>query len=178
MCGGKGNVINGTLVPFANIGVGTSASTSGVLLRLRDVRWFDEYNEDEHTYDPNDWSKYETVTAFITFTPDGKQSGEHLAEHRKAICAVSEGQFVFIKNRNYVWSWKGGGTEPVRIGRIEFKDMPPADNIRSFALSKDCLTLSTRFPSALVFLCVKRPAMREEDMGSIVLGKKRKTPDE
>ena len=66
----------------------------------------------------------------------------------------------------------------MRIGRIEFKDMPSADSIRSFALAKDCLTLSTRFPSSLVFLGVKTPAVREQDVSSIVLGKKRETQDE
>lgn len=173
--GEKGSSIDGPLLPVHNL---DGMELSGVILRLDNRRWINIYNDSDFEYDEDNEDRCEKLTTFTTFTSEGKQNGNYVTEHEQAVCAVTHDGLVFIKNRNYLWSWKGGSTEPKRMGRIDFKTMPTCSNIKTFALSKGRLTLSSRYPHSLVFLGVEGQGIRKNHVGSIVLGKKRKTPDE
>lgn len=169
VCGKIGSSIDGPLLPVHNLEGQGRLESSGIILKLDERRWFNVYDESDYEYD-EDVNQCERLTTFTTFTSEGKQNGNHVAEHLKALCAVAESGLVFIKNRNYLWSWKGGRTEPKRMGRTEFKNMPSGIELQTFALSKGCLTLSS---GCMDFLSVDGHAVRGNDAGSIVLGKKR-----
>lgn len=174
VCGGKGSSIRAPLLPISRLAMSNGVETSGVVLKVDGRRWFDY--EDDYMYDSDDSSKCEKVTTFITYTSECVLNGTHAAEHHEAVCAVVGDEIVIIQNRNYLWSWQGGLTDPKRKSRNDFEAMPASSSINAFALSDERFTIATSYPPKLVFLSTK---VNVSNAGSIVLSKgwKRKQPD-
>lgn len=169
ICGEKLSSIDGPIFPITHI----QGKTAGFVITLNERRWMKCYDEDDYDYDENNTKICEKLTTFNTFTSEGLDNGTHVAEHKKAVCGVVGDEIVIIKNRNYLWSWKGGIGEPTRIGRIDFEGMPRSERIFAFAMSHGRFTISSRYdPTGLVFLGVEEP--KQESIASIVLTKKSK----
>jgi hypothetical protein len=171
VCGERGSSIDGPIFPIRLTEGYGRVENYGVVLRLDDRRWFDAYYQEESYAD--DEEHYEKITTFITFTSEGKQNGKYIAEHRKVVCGIAGSELIFLQNRNHLWSWKGGGVRPKRMGRIDYKDMPPLKDILGFVLSKGRLTLVAKNdPPSLVFLGGQEHVVGERKVGSIFLSNK------
>jgi hypothetical protein len=164
VCGAKGSSIEGPIFPIRMTQDFGGVEIYGVVLRLDDRRWFNEHDDEN----------YENITTFTTITSEGKLNGKYVAEHQKVVFAFTRSELIFLQNRNYLWSWKGGRTQPKRMGRIDYKDMLPSKDILGFALSKGYLTLLAETVSpSLVFLGSQEQIAEERNIGSILLSKRK-----
>jgi len=188
VCGREG-LLHGSIFPLNKLRVPGKGPSSGVVIPLKDSRvlWNSEFElGDDGGDDANfeaGFQETEDLTTFTTYTSQGEWTGRHICARDKAVIGVVGGEIIILKNRYYLYSWDGSGnTQLRRIGRIDLKSMPMENQIASFALSDDCLTLTIKgTPASLVFLSSNNGAQskKSEKMGPIVLSKsrtKRKAP--
>jgi len=158
VCGREGCLM-GPILPLKSLQVHGRGTSNGVMIPQHDIRVLWQASEDSSDGGESDtlesgYKDIEYIKTFTTYTSEGKWNGRHIVELGKAVAGVVGGKLVILKNRNYLCAWNGfRNTQPRRVGRIDLKTMPNTQQMSSFAISEDRLTLSqTGSPASLIFL--------------------------